>query len=119
MAGNDPRAYRAAIDEIIKYNQFTTEFNYMQEVAARFIDRLMPETKRLQKPNWAALFDKYDVNKDRLIVKSEVGQMMRDAGMKHSTDAEIQYVFNVMSKWKPTCTVQTFINWGEMLQGRP
>ena len=106
------------MDEIIKYNQFTTEFNYMQEVSHRFINNLMPETKRQQRPDWAALFFRYDTDEDGLLTKKNVAKMMADAGMTHATDAEEKFVFSVIAKYKLTCPLPLFQSWGQMMEGK-
>ena len=44
--------------------------------------------------------------------------MMEDAGMKYATDAEIQFAFTVVSKYRQTLQLQTFVNWGKSMEGQ-
>jgi hypothetical protein len=59
---NDTRAYKAALDEIIKYNNFVNEFNYVLEIATRFQKVLMRKLFKSALVDWAGLFNQYDRN---------------------------------------------------------
>ena len=106
--------YQAALDEIIIYNQWACEFNYVNEMKNRCLTKLMPEVfKRRQKPNWSALFHKYDSNRDGLMTKQDLMKMMTDCKMEHVTSAEVGFVFSVIAKHKKNLNLATFIDWGE------
>ena len=47
-----PGEFKAALDEIIKFNNMTNEFNFVQEFYARCRSNLMPETKLGADPDW-------------------------------------------------------------------
>lgn len=106
---NDESAYRVAIDEIIKFNNFINEFNYVLEVANRLRYKLMPRPKT--HVDWQGLFNMYDSNKSKFIEKAELGKMMRDAGMM-ATAAELTFVWNIINKFKGKMDSGTFIQWG-------
>ena len=38
--------------------------------------------------------------------------------MKYATDAEIQFAFTVVSKYRQTLQLQTFVNWGKSMEGQ-
>ena len=71
----------------------------------------------MQRPDWGNLFLKYDSNSDGLLTKENVEKMMEDAGMKYATNAEIQFAFTVISKYRQTLQLQTFVNWGKSMEG--
>lgn len=50
----DPKAFKAALDEIIKFNNYINEFNYVLEVATRMRYKLMPRPKT--HIDWPGLF---------------------------------------------------------------
>ena len=67
---DDPGAFKAAIDEIIKFNCFTNEFNYVHELFSRISDKLIIE--KTGGYNWVSLFTLYDENKNNLLDKPEL-----------------------------------------------
>lgn len=84
----------------------------------RFQKHLMPEVfRRKQQPNWAALFLKYDSNKDGLLSKDDLDEMMKEAEMKYATDAEVKFAFTVLAKHKPKLNLAKFVNWGRSMEG--
>ena len=102
---NNPHAFKAALDEIIKYNNFVNEFNYCQEFYSRVRNDLM---KKLHLPDFESLFIKYDKDHDDLLSKEDLQQMMIDCGMKYVTFAEAEYTFNLFGNFKPKMSLQMF-----------
>ena len=102
----NPEAYRAALDEIIKYNQYVNEYNFVQEFHARMTATLVnKKPENVTKQDYVNLFIKYDTNTDDLISKHELLQMMHDCDMKYVTLAEAQFVFNMIARFKSTMNV--------------
>lgn len=60
-------AFRAALDEIIKFNCYVNEFNYMQEFYARVKRNLLTVVLDPQK-----IFTKYDTDQDDLLKKDNL-----------------------------------------------
>ena len=63
---------RVALDEIIKFNCEANEFNFMQEVYARFKTDLMFAKTKQRTAQWMELFAAIDANSDGLLSKSEL-----------------------------------------------
>lgn len=70
-------AVRKAVDEIIKFNGFTLEFNYMHELFTHLQKLALARTGSL---DWGGLFSHYDKNRDNLFDKNELREMMLDCG---------------------------------------
>ena len=102
---NNPSAFKAALDEIIKYNNFVNEYNYCQEFYSRLQNDLM---RKMHLPDFESVFIKYDKDHDDLLTKEEFQQMMIDAGMKYVTFAEASYTFNLFGGFKPRMNLQMF-----------
>jgi len=68
LTGSQQEEYRVALEEIIKFNCFTNEFNYMHELFWKLQNELMVQ----KGVNWAGLFSMFDVNKDNLMDKTEL-----------------------------------------------
>jgi len=112
---HNEQAYRAALDELIKYNQYVNEFNYLQEFASRMRQRLVVEDTKVN--GFDQLFQKYDTDGDNLLRTQDLKAMMIDAGMGMVTHSEAEFVFKVIAKFKPTLNLQTFLNWTGSMQG--
>ena len=110
---SNKEAYKVALDEIIKYNQFVNEFNYLQEFHARMHKELIDGKTN----NYQRLFEKYDQDEDSLLQKEDVRKMMVDSGMRYVTLAEASFVFNILAKHKKTMNLGTFENWARSLIG--
>ena len=106
-------AFRAALDEVIKFNNYANEFNYIQELYSRLV-HVFIKGKRM---NFSSLFDLYDTDADELLTKDDVRSMMIDADMAHVTLAEAAFVFNIMSHFKMRMKPGTFQNWAESMVG--
>jgi Ca2+-binding EF-hand superfamily protein len=97
---------------------FVNEYNYMQEFASRLQHELMPKLLRSHVIDWSALFLKYDNNNNGLISRFEIAEMMKDCGMGHSTNAEIEFTFNIISKFHEKLNAKTFIAWAKSMEGQ-
>ena len=67
--------------------------------------------KKATNYDWLELFSVYDKNKDGLLDKIELKQMLADCGMKDITDAEVSFAFNVMSFFQKHLSKKTFNDW--------
>ena len=65
------------------------------------------------------LFIKYDTDQDDLLTKENLLKMMHNSGMKYATNAEATFVFNLIARFKPTMTVETFNAWAMSMRGLP
>jgi len=106
--------FKSAIDEIIKFNCFTNEFNYMYEAFTKMRRALLPKHNY----SWEALFGEYDKNKDGLLDKGETKQLMVAVGLPNITDAENNFAFNVIANHGRHLTKKVFFDWVESMQGR-
>ena len=89
----------------------------MQEFHARLTATMInKKLENISKQDYVDLFLQYDTNKDDLISKHELLQMMHDSDMKHATLAEAQFVANLIARFKPFINVQTFVNWAESMK---
>ena len=104
---NNPDAFRAALDEIIKFNAYVNEFNYVQEFYSRMCTKLMQQ----QRLDCVNLFMKYDNDADDLMSRENFHRLMIDSGMQYVTLAESNFVFNIVSKFKPVINIKTFVSW--------
>ena len=85
-----------AIDEIIKFNCMTNEFNYILDVFNHIQELVLDKMGTF---DYAGLFSFYDKNLDNLLDKNELRQLLIDCGEKfaHITEAEVAFTFNVMA----------------------
>jgi hypothetical protein len=70
FGGESKEDYINALNEIIKFNCFTNEFNYMHDLFTSFKDKLL--LKKGVGVNWYSLFKSYDVNNNNLLDKIEL-----------------------------------------------
>ncbi|TNV74030.1 hypothetical protein FGO68_gene14997 [Halteria grandinella] len=105
------------IDEIIKFNCMTLEFNYMHDVFT-CLGHLAIE--RTGSYDWGGLFFFYDKNHDNLLDKNELKGMIINCGPTFAevTEAEIQFIFNVMSFFERHLKKSTFMEWIQSMLGR-
>jgi len=61
--------------------------------------------------DWRELFNAYDKNKDGLLDKIELKQMLLGCGLKDITDAEVSFAFNVMSFFSKYLSKKSFSDW--------
>ena len=111
---NNEAALRSALDEIIKFNNYVNEFNYVQEFYSRMCEKLM---RKKGLSDYKNVFDKYDSNRDDLLSKDDLQKMMLESGMRNVTHAEASFTFNILSKFKPTMNARTFENWAASFEG--
>ena len=52
-----------------------------------------------------------------MLSKDDLGEMMKEAGMKYATEAEVKFAFTVLAKHKPKLNLATFVNWGRSMEG--
>ena len=57
------------------------------------------------------LFMKYDNDADDLMSRENFHRLMIDSGMQYVTLAESNFVFNIVSKFKPVINIKTFVSW--------
>jgi hypothetical protein len=115
----DPASYYAALDEIIKYNNKTNEFNYLQELYHRMKGVIDDPTRLSSCSNWNDLYNVYDQDNSSQLNIIELTHMMSDAGMKYCTDAESKFVHDYISQGSETITPITFVNWANSFRGLP
>lgn len=85
------------------------EFNYMHDLYTNINEKLL-----MQKTggyNWASLFTQYDSNKDNLLDKTELKNLMKESGMAEVTDAEVGFAFNIMANFKKHINKSVFLDW--------
>ena len=94
--GSNVDGVKKAIDEIIKFNCFTLEYNYMHELFTKMNTLAVEKTGSY---DWASLFSLFDKNKDNLLDKNELRELVLACGPKYAevTEAEVAFIFNVMS----------------------
>lgn len=70
--------------------------------------------------DWAGLFSFYDKNRDNLLDKNELKGMVSEAGQTFVavTDAEIAFIFNVLSFFSRYLKKSLFLDWVQDLRGR-
>jgi hypothetical protein len=130
---------KRAVDEIIKFNCFTLEFNYMHDIYLHLLDLVVAKTGSL---DWGNLFAMYNTNKDNsnLLDKNELRALILDLGAKtvvktdekgekktlrtpgpyqDVTESEVSFCFNVMSFFQKHLRKQTFLEWVTSMAGRP
>eukprot|EP00347_Sterkiella_histriomuscorum_P022899 403336739 len=112
----DKTEFQAAIDDIIKFNCHTNEFNYMHEVFTNLNDLLVKKTVSY---DWGKLFDCYNKDGKNLLEKIELKEMLIDCGFVEVTDAERDFVFNVISFFQKQITKTIFKDWINSMIGRP
>jgi hypothetical protein len=114
---NDSQGVRSAIDEIIKFNLMTLEFNYMHDL---FHQLNSLAVKRTGTYDWGSLFTFYDKNLDNLLDKNELRQMILDSGdpFSEATEAEVAFAFNVMAFFQKWLKKETFLQWVQTMLGR-
>ena len=69
--------------------------------------------------NWAGLFTLYDANKDNLLDKTELKQLVKDCGFAEVTDVEVGFTFNAMSLFSKHINRRVFLDWVQSMIGRP
>lgn len=111
---HDKEEFKNAIDEIIKLNCNTNEFNYIHELFTKMSDLVLSKTG-----NWASLFTMYDKNKDNLLDKLELKDLIKDCGFTDVTDAEVGFCFNVISFFSKHINKKVFLDWVSSMIGRP
>lgn len=104
---------KRAIDEIIKFNCMTLEFNYMHDLFTS-LSKLVVE--RTGSYDWGGLFSFYDKNHDNLLDKNELRGMIVHCGptFENATEAEVQFAFNVMSFFQKFLKKSIFVEWVEV-----
>jgi hypothetical protein len=108
---------REAIDEIIKFNCMTLEFNYIHDLFQCLSDLCIERTGSY---DWGGLFSFYDKNHDNLLDKNELRGMVSSCGptFAEATEAEVQFIFNVMSFFERHLKKATFLDWVQSMLGR-
>ena len=69
---DDPVKLAAAIDDIIKFNCEVNEYNYMNDLAKKFKNVLVPKVLGTRHCDWNSLFQKYNSQKDGLLIKQDL-----------------------------------------------
>ena len=110
---DDPVKLAAAIDDIIKFNCEVNEYNYMNDLAKKFKKVLVPKVLGTKHCDWNSLFQKYNSQKDGLLIKQDLKQMMLDSGLSKVTDAEMDFAFNPIAKFKQKLNFASFQAWVE------
>ena len=108
---------KKAIDQIIKFNCMTNEFNYILDVFHHVQDLAVA---KLGIYDYAGLFSLYDKNLDNLLDKNELRQLLIDCGDKfaHITEAEVAFTFNVMAFFQKFLRKEVFLEWIKSMMGR-
>ncbi|CDW73821.1 UNKNOWN [Stylonychia lemnae] len=110
---NDKVGFKAAIDEIIKFNCQVNEFNYMHDLFQRMNKLLIEKTVSY---DWIKLFDLYDKDlKKNILEKSEIKKIMVDAGFTEVTDREAQFAYNVISRFTYKIDRAQFMAWIDVI----
>ena len=87
---DDKAAFYVAMDEIIKHNCYSNEFNYMQELYQKLkTDLLAKRTGSVAHEDWRRLFRYYDRKNNGSLSTVDLQKMMVDAGMDYATDKEV------------------------------
>jgi Ca2+-binding EF-hand superfamily protein len=61
--------------------------------------------------DWSGLFTLYDKNHDNLLDKNELKTLVKDTKFKEVTDAEVSFIFNVVSMFQKFLKKSTFLEW--------
>ena len=106
------------MDEIIKFNNFTNEYNYILEIVQRLKSKLMPQLFKSKRVDWNGLFVHYDANSNGYIEMAELKLMMKAAGMEMATDAEVAFAWNIINSFRPRMESAAFVKWGKSLEDK-
>jgi hypothetical protein len=68
--------------------------------------------------DWNAYYSMYNENNDDRLSRFELKKMMVDANMKHTTDCEVEFVHNIIAKFKNWITGPVFVAWAKSFRGR-
>jgi hypothetical protein len=110
-------AFYHAIDEIIKYNCYINEFNYMQELQCKLREH-MKKALRSFNEDWGGYYDLFNTNRDDRLSRLEIKAMMQAAGMKYSTECEVEFVHNIIASFKNWISKPTFVAWARSFRGK-
>ena len=115
--GSNKDSVPRAIDEIIKFNCMTLEFNYIQDLFTQLHSLAIEKTGNL---DWAGLFSIFDHNHDNLLDKNELRAMIKECKETFAevTEAEVAFAFNVMSFFQKFLKKTVFLEWVQSMLGR-
>ena len=96
----EDRALLLAYDDILKFNNWANEYNYIIQVFRSIQDSFLGGTESdfSNEASWLDLFKKYDADGDGLLNKAELRVLIRNTqAFKKATDAETDFIYRLIA----------------------
>ena len=96
----EDRALLLAYDDILKFNNWASEYNYIIQVLKSIRDSFLggAESDFSNEATWLGVFKDYDVDRDGLLNKAELRVLIRNTpAFKKATDAETDFIYRVIA----------------------
>ena len=96
----EDRALLLAYDDILKFNNWASEYNYIIQVFKSIRDSFLGGTESdfANEASWLDLFKEYDADGDGLLNKAELRVLIRTTpAFKKATDAETDFTYRLIA----------------------
>tara|TARA_B110000285_G_scaffold231541_1_gene300502 strand:+ start:494 stop:994 length:501 start_codon:yes stop_codon:yes gene_type:complete len=115
-----------AYDDILKFNNWANEYNYIIQVFRSIQDSFLGGTESdfSNEASWLDLFKKYDADGDGLLNKAELRLLIRNTpSFKKATDAETDFIYRLIASSGQggqgrQLTPRVWLDWSKGLRGK-
>lgn len=115
-----------AYDDILKFNNWANEYNYIIQVFRSMQDSILGSTESdfSNEASWLDRFKKYDLDRDGILNKAELRSLIRDTpSLKEATDAETDFIYRLIASSGQggqgrQLTAKVWLDWSRGLRGK-